>query len=127
IRIDLAILSGLAELAELYLPEMRQYRPAATAAEFQRTLLRELDFGREERNLQQFAANFATQATVRFPLPYPELSTGRVLTMDWLEGVPIAEPQRLRAAGFELEEIARRGATVFLDMIFRDGFYHADP
>src|SRR5262249_50316897 len=100
---------------------------AATAAEFQRTLLRELDFGREERNLQQFATNFASEATVRFPAPYPELSTGRVLTMDWLEGVPIAEPQRLREAGFDLEETSRRGATVFLDLISRDGFSHADP
>ncbi len=127
IRIDLAILNALTELADQYLPEMRQYRPTTTAAEFQRTLLRELDFGREERNLQQFAANFAVDPTVRFPAPYAEFSTGRVLTMDWLEGLPIADPQQLVAAGFDQEEIARRGATVFLDMIFRDGFYHADP
>ena len=55
IRTDLDILVGLAELAERYLPELRRYRPRSTAAEFQRILLRELDFGREERNLQQFA------------------------------------------------------------------------
>ena len=45
----------------------RANRPRSTAAEFQRTLLRELDFGREERNLQQFASHFRSDATVHFP------------------------------------------------------------
>lgn len=126
-RVDLDILVGLAELAEKHLEEVARYRPRATAAEFQRTLFRELDFGREERNLQQFAANFAADPTVHFPQTYPELSTGRVLTMELLEGVPLSDPRRLEAAGFDKEELARRGATVFLEMIFRDGFYHADP
>jgi ubiquinone biosynthesis protein len=90
-------------------------------------LLRELDFGREERNLQQFAANFARDATVRFPAPIAELCTSRVLTMELLDGVKLSEPQRLVELGHDLEELARRGAGVFLEMIFRDGFYHADP
>jgi ubiquinone biosynthesis protein len=127
VRTDLEILLSLAELAEKHVPEIRQYQPRATAVQFQRTLLRELNFGREERNLQQFAANFAGESGVRFPKPYPEYSTGRVLTMDYLEGTPLSDPARLREQGFDLDEIARRGATVFLDMIFRDGFFHADP
>jgi ubiquinone biosynthesis protein len=127
VRTDLDILVGLADLAEKYVAEFRPYRPRTTAAEFQRLVLRELDFGREERNLQQFATYFAADTSVRFPAVYPELSTGRVLTMERLEGVKIAEPQQLHEHGFDLEEVARRGAEVFLEMIFRDGFYHADP
>jgi ubiquinone biosynthesis protein len=127
IKSDLEILAALAELAENNLTDLAQYRPKATAAEFQRVLLRELDFGREERNLRQFAEHFAADPKVRFPKSFPELSTRRVLTMDYLEGIPVAEPDRLRAAGVDLHDIARRGASVFLEMIFRDGFYHADP
>jgi len=127
VRTDLDIVVGLAELAEQHLAELKTYRPQATAAEFQRVLLRELDFGREERNLTQFAANFAKDPTVHFPVTFPELCTGRVLTMELLDGIKISEPDRLRAAGADIEEIARRGAVVFLEMIFRDGFYHADP
>jgi ubiquinone biosynthesis protein len=127
IRTDLEILLGLAELAEEHLPEVRQYQPRATAAEFQRTLLRELDFGREARHLEQFAMNFANDPTVCFPRPHPELSTGRVLCMDMLEGVYLSETDRLVEMGCDLNEVARRGATIFLEMIFRDGFYHADP
>jgi ubiquinone biosynthesis protein len=127
VRTDLDILVGLAELAEQHIGELKKYRPRATAADFQRMLLRELDFGREERNLTQFAANFADDPTVRFPATFPELCTGRVLTMELLDGIKVSEPERLRQTGADLEELARRGAVVFLEMIFRDGFYHADP
>src|SRR5262249_37772529 len=127
VRTDLDILVGLAELAEQFVPELRRYRPRATAAEFQRQLLRELDFGREERNLQQFTVHFADNPSVRFPQPNAELSTSRVLTMEHLDGVPVTEQKRLAELGYNLGEIARRGADIYLDMIFRDGFYHADP
>lgn len=127
VRNDLEILLGLAQLAEHQLPELRPYQPRATAAEFQRVLLRELDFGREARNLEQFATNFADDPDVRFPVPVRDYSTGRVLTMELLDGIKVADTARLVAADVPLEEVARRGAQVYLDMIFRDGFYHADP
>ena len=126
IRNDLDILAGLAELAEKYIDEIRPYQPRAVVKEFERTLLRELDFGRELRNLQRFIENFADDETVRFPKPYPQLSTNKVLVMDRLEGRTFAEIDKAGAAA-EGEEIARKGARVFLEMIFGDGFYHADP
>lgn len=126
IRIDLDILARLAELAEL-IPEFKNYRPKATAAEFQRTLLRELDFGREERNMQEFAANFADDPRLRIPKTYPDYTTGRVLTMEELDGVKLADVQACASAGFDLPEVARRGAELYLEMIFTHGFYHADP
>jgi ubiquinone biosynthesis protein len=127
VRNDLDILLGLAELAEQQLPEFRPYQPRATAAEFQRVLLRELDYRREGRYLQQFAVNFADDPTVHFPAPHPELSTSRVLTMEQLEGTKVAETSRLESLGVNREDVARRGAEIYLEMIFRDGFYHADP
>ena len=53
--------------------------------------MRELDFRREMRNLQQFRRNFAADQTVAFPKPYPDLSTGRVLTMQLLEGTSVGD------------------------------------
>jgi ubiquinone biosynthesis protein len=127
IRNDLEIMIALAELAEKYLEEVRPYRPQALAIEFQRILLRELDFLREQRNLEQFASNFKGDERVHFPAPAPRLSTARVLTMELLEGTRLAETEKLKSAGHDTEELARRGSQVFLEMIFRDGFYHADP
>jgi len=86
VRVDLDILVGMAILAER-LPEFENYRPRAMVDEFQRSLLRELDFSREQRNMQQFASDFADDPTIRIPLPYAELSTSRVLTMQRLEGI----------------------------------------
>ncbi|MFO0797957.1 MAG: AarF/ABC1/UbiB kinase family protein [Gemmataceae bacterium] len=124
---DLSILAELAEHAERFLPEMRPYRPVAVVAEFKRVLLRELDFRRELRNLQLFRQAFETDAGVAVPEPYPAFSTGRVLTMDYLEGVPFTHLEKVKSAGGDLDELAERGAHVFLAMIFRDGIFHADP
>src|SRR5581483_289168 len=127
VQTDLAILAELARLAEEYVSELRPYRPTAVVAEFKRVLTRELDFRRELRHLQVFNKNFAADPTVKFPTPVPGLSTGRVLTMEYLAGTPLAKVGDARAAGLDPDELARRGARVFLEMIFRDGFYHADP
>ncbi len=127
VQTDLSILKELAGLAEQYISELRAYRPTAIVEEFHRTLLRELDFRRELRHLQIFNNNFAKDPCVKFPAPVPELSSGRVLTMEYLAGTPLAKHDAALATGAESDELARRGAKVFLDMIFRDGFYHADP
>lgn len=126
VEVDLDILTGLAQLAER-IPEFQNYRPGAIAAEFQRAMRRELDFGREERNMQQFAGDFRHDSTVHVPWAYPELCTGRVLTMEMIRGTKLAETARLAAEGIDLDEVARRGASLFLEMIFSHGFYHADP
>ncbi|MEY4180042.1 MAG: hypothetical protein RLY70_3616 [Planctomycetota bacterium] len=126
IREDLEVIAGLAQLAE-HVPELVPYRPKAMAAEMARTLRRELDFALEERNLQQFAAQLADNSEVRVPRTYPEFCTSRVITMEWMDGIKLSDTARLRAAAIDLAEIARRGASLYVDMIFTHGFYHADP
>ena len=126
VREDTEVLAALAELAE-GIPDLATYRPVEIVAEFQRALRRELDFGREERNLQHFANSLANNNHVRVPRPHSDLCTPRVLTMDFLEGIKVSQVDRLRAAGFDLEELCRTGAEMYLQMIFSDGYYHADP
>jgi ubiquinone biosynthesis protein len=126
VRKDLDVLSGLAQLFER-LPEFAPYRPVQTVAEFQRTLRRELDFGREERSLQQFWTRFGQDPRICIPQPITDFCTPRVLTMELLEGVKLSELERLPARDIDRDELARRGADLYLQMIFSDGFYHADP
>jgi ubiquinone biosynthesis protein len=126
VSVDLDILTGLAQMAER-IPEFVNYRPRATAAEFQRVLRRELDFGREERNMQQFHRDFADNPSVKIPQVYVDLSTPRVLTMERVEGIKLTDCRQVSAAGFELDQVARHGAELYLEMIFTHGIYHADP
>ncbi len=127
VRQDLDLLLGLAELAEKHSPQLRRYQPIATARYFQRTLLRELDFSYERRHLERFSSDFEDDETVHFPTVYPEFCADRVLTMERLEGIPIIDQAGLRAAGADLNEFARRGGNLYLEMVFGHGFYHADP
>jgi len=126
LRTDLEILEALAGLAERS-GELRRYQPVAVMKDFRRSLLRELDFNREARNLETFTANFAGDNTVRFPQSFPELTTARVLTMERFEGINLRDSAKLDQLGVPRDELARRGAVIWLEMIFRDGFYHADP
>jgi ubiquinone biosynthesis protein len=125
-EVDLDILGGLAQLAEK-LPELQSYRPLATVAEFRRVVRRELDFAREGRNLQQFERNFAGSPHVRIPRLYPELSTSRVMTMEWLDGAKLCDPAVRQMPNVDVRQITRHGAEMYLEMIFHHGFYHGDP
>src|SRR5436190_1214439 len=93
-------------------------------------ILGELDFVREADNLRRIAANFAASANgdaIVFPEPLPELSTARVLTATFVEGVKISDVEALRAAGLEPRAIAERVVHAYCEMVFRHGLYHADP
>jgi ubiquinone biosynthesis protein len=124
---DLEIMSVLAGIAQQQSERLKQYRPVETMREFQKTLRQELDFGRELHNMQRFRKTFVDEAGIRFAKPYPEFSSRRLLTMEQFEGTSISDKAGLDRSGLNLEEIAKRGANLFIKMIFRDGFYHADP
>ena len=127
VKTDLALLEHLSALVQEHVPEARAYQPVATTREFKRTLLRELDFSCERRNMEQFTRNFTEDETVHIPSVYKELCSRRVLTMELLKGIPGSKPGKLHEASVDLNEFANRSANVFLNMILRDGFYHADP
>jgi ubiquinone biosynthesis protein len=126
IRADLEILQMLADFSERS-EELKRYQPGAIVAEFHRSLRRELEFLREEGNLQQFGNNFRNDPTVRFPRTFSQLSTSRVITMERLDGTSLRDPDGLEKMPVKRDELARRGAIVWMEMLFRDGFYHADP
>lgn len=127
IEADLSILADLAALAEKHVEESRPYRPVAVVRQLGKMFREELDFVRERRNLEAFRRAFADDATVRFPRPCPELSSRRVLTMERLDGILVSDIDTLRASAADVDGFARAGANMYLEMIFRDSFYHADP
>lgn len=127
VRSDLSLLATVAQLVETNSKELARYRPADTVAEFSRSLMRELNFHTELNNLLRFSQNFANNPRVRIPAAFPELSSRRVLTMGRLEGYSIAKAERMAADSVDRVTFADLFANTIMQMIFRDGFYHADP
>jgi ubiquinone biosynthesis protein len=131
---DLEILAGLAQLAER-IDEFRSLQPCALVAEMTRTMKRELDFRRELRNLTQFANQFRDTEGVHIPQVYPELCSAHMLTMEHMNGTKLGDltgplrpgDQLACLANVDLAAMARRGANLYLQMIFDLGLYHADP
>jgi ubiquinone biosynthesis protein len=124
---DIGILRTLAGLAERHLADAELYNPVEAVDEFAKLIRQELDYTLEGRNMERFAHNFADDDTVYIPRVYWELTTGRVLTMERIEGVKVSQIEDLKRSGFDPERIAVRGAEVYLKQIFIHRFFHGDP
>ncbi|OYW76805.1 MAG: hypothetical protein B7Z37_07005 [Verrucomicrobia bacterium 12-59-8] len=124
---DVEIVQALAELLEQHSPSLRSYQPLAVVRQFRRTLLRELDLTYERQNQEEFGRNFAEDPTVCIPELFSELCSHQVVTMQRMNGLIGTDIEALKQSGVDLGEFAKRGANMYLEMVFRDGFYHADP
>ncbi|NOR24237.1 MAG: AarF/ABC1/UbiB kinase family protein [Desulforhopalus sp.] len=127
IAVDLEILAYLASLMEQYLEELQGHRPSAVVDEFARSLSLEIDYTVELANIQRFARQFRDNKTIYVPLIYSELSTERILTMEYIDGVKTSKVDALRSQGYDLHLIAERGANLIMEQIFVHGFFHGDP
>lgn len=127
ISADMDILASLARLAEKHDPELLLYQPQAMVEGFKKNLFKELDYNRELRNMEVFARNFADNEKVHIPIGYGEFSSKRILTMEMLNGFSIGNAEKLQSCGCDTKALAGIGANMYLDMVFRDRFFHADP
>jgi ubiquinone biosynthesis protein len=109
--------------------------PDEVVAELERWLHEEVDFTRELRNQQKMYDATSREDIVRVARPYPALSTSRVLTSEYLSGMPLStvmrdvrsgERHRLQRRGIDTAILAERLIEIALDQIFRFRFFHAD-
>ncbi len=105
----------------------RDFDPMLLLEELARYVPRELDFLAEADNAERVAARFAERPDVRVPDVHRELTTRRVLVMEYVEGLKITDRKGLARAGIEPEAVARLLADVYGEQILRHGFFHADP
>src|SRR5688500_15999369 len=127
IEADLRLLRRVAELVESEMPEARRYHPVEIAAQFARSLEREIDFGTETRNIERFAKNFAGDPHIVIPKVYPEWTSDALLVQERVEGIAATDPPAVEAAGLDRKLLAARGTEFFLKQILIHGFFHADP
>jgi ubiquinone biosynthesis protein len=123
---DLALMRDLAALLDARFGERIFIDVKELVAEFEGVILRELDYEAEARNARRFAANFAG-TSVKIPEIYTELSTKRVITMEFIEGTRFYDIRSLLLAPAERRRVATLGAEAIFKMAFEDGFFHGDP
>ncbi len=127
IRTDLDLLAMMARLIEERVPEAVAFRPVDAIEQFARGLRRETDFTGELDNIERFRRNFADDPRLHLPITYPELSTRRVLTMEFIDGFKVNNLDKLAEHGISGEVIAKSGTEIIIRSIFEHGFFHADP
>ena len=123
---DLEVLHSLAALADRYWGEARRLRPREIVAEYEKTILDELDLMREAANASQLKRNFAGSDLLYVPEIHWDYCRRNVLVMERIHGVPISDMDKLLAAGTDIARLAENGVRIFFTQVFRHNFFHAD-
>jgi ubiquinone biosynthesis protein len=127
ISVDIGIMYHIAGLIERHIEEIAFIRPMRIVDEFARTITRELDYHREADHMERFAANFENDPTIHIPKVFRELSSRRVLTMEFIRGIKASDVAAIDNTGMDRQKVTRNGANIVLKQIFEHGFFHSDP
>jgi ubiquinone biosynthesis protein len=123
---DLALMAMMAGWIEGLSADGKRLKPREVVGEFDKYLHDELDLVREAANAAQLRRNMTELDLVLIPEMFWDFCHPEVIVMERMNGVPIAQLDRLRAAGVDIPKLARDGVTIFFTQVFRDGFFHAD-
>jgi ubiquinone biosynthesis protein len=127
IEADLALLYQAARLVGERVHALDFVDARSVVDEFARSIRQELDYRLEARNAQTFHRNFAGDPRVHVPRVFWQYTRARVLTLEWLDGVQLADVESASLSVEERRELAYRITETWMTMIFRHGFFHGDP
>ncbi len=115
-----------ASLIEKLAPSSRRLRPRAVIEHFAGIVKGELDLRMEASAADEFRANTGKDAGFRVPKLHWALSSRRVMTMEWEDGISFGDVAALQSTGRDMVELSERIMRMFLLHALRDGLFHAD-
>ena len=127
VRSDLALLHELVRLTSGFLQKQGLANPQDVVDAFERSMSKELDYTAEARSMEQFRKLYENYTTFYIPKPFRELSTERILVIEFVSGCKISDKAQLLAWGLSPETVAETGMDIYLTQIFEFGVFHADP
>ncbi|MBD2769986.1 AarF/ABC1/UbiB kinase family protein [Hymenobacter sp. BT664] len=127
VRSDLALLHELVRLTAGFLQKQGLANPQDIVDAFERSMSKELDYTAEARSMEQFRKLYADYTTFYIPKPFREISTERILVIEFVSGCKITDKAQLLAWGLSPETVAEVGMDIYLTQIFEFGVFHADP
>ncbi|GMR08677.1 MAG: ubiquinone biosynthesis regulatory protein kinase UbiB [Gammaproteobacteria bacterium] len=126
IRCDVGLLYYIAALADRFWSEGKRMRPLEVVAQYEQTILDELDFMREAANASQLRRNFSDNNKLYVPEIHWPLARRNVMVMERIHGIPISNIDALKTSGIDLKQLAEAGVEIFFTQVFRHNFFHAD-
>ncbi|MCY4221728.1 MAG: ubiquinone biosynthesis regulatory protein kinase UbiB [Thiotrichales bacterium] len=126
IRRDVSLLRLVAELAHRYWPAARRLNPREVVAEYEKTIIDELDLLREAASASQLRRNFEGSDLLHVPEVHWEYTRRRVMVMERISGIPVSNVDALVDAGVDLRVLAERGVEIFFTQLTHHNFFHAD-
>lgn len=126
IKRDISLLYIIADKIERYWPAGKNLRPVEVVAEFEKTLIDELDLLREAANASQLKRNFADSDKLYIPEIYWDHCRHNILVMERIHGTPIGDIDALLEKNINLQKLSERGVEIFFTQVFRHSFFHAD-
>jgi ubiquinone biosynthesis protein len=123
---DIQVLYALAKLSKRYWKDARRLRPLEVVAEYEKTILNELDLMREAANASQLRRNFLGSDQLYVPEVYFDYCRTNAMVMERIHGVPVSDMDTLRRAGTNIPKLAANGVEIFFTQVFKHNFFHAD-
>lgn len=124
---DLQILKDLVIRLDGYLKNQGVLNALDIVESFEKTMTDELNYQTEARAMDQFRKFYRANKDFYVPKPYKELSTERILIIEFISACKITDVDKLREWGIKPEDVAERGLNLYLTQIFEFGYFHADP
>ena len=125
-RRDIDAFYFAARMIEILSPGSRRLRPMDVIEHFEGVVTGELDLRLETASAAEFATKTASDEGFRIPEVRWEMSSQRVMTLEWADGLPLGDLAAIDAAGHDKERLAEKVMTTFLSHALRDGYFHAD-
>ena len=125
-RMDVNAFHFIANTIELLSPSSRRLRPTAVIDHFESVVMTEIDLRLEAAAASEFRDNTAADEGFHVPEVYWAYSARRVMTLEWVEGDPLGDPELIASHGHDLTPLGAFIIRSFLRHALRDGFFHAD-
>ncbi|WP_269624181.1 ABC1 kinase family protein [Prochlorococcus marinus] len=126
-KLDLDVMNQVAKVVQRIKSLSRGNDWIGIAKESKRVLLRELDFRIEAQYAARFKQQFIDDSDVLIPSVFWDLSTSKLLCLEYLPGIKINDIKSLKSNDIDTSLIAKIGATSYLKQLVNYGFFHADP
>ncbi len=124
---DIALLKDFVKLTESYFKSIGILNPKEVVEVFEKTMLNELDYEIEARNIEHFRHIFKSEKRIHIPKSFRKYSSTKILVTEFASGCKITDIDQIRAWGIDPEKLIKIGLELYFQQIFEYGFFHADP